>query len=252
VVTYINNPRAPLTPSEQRVIQRLRQRRIATKQSLCQQLQLSHMTVVRALQKTGYHNSFNANAAYYTLPQTPSFDPQGLWFYKHIGFSQHGNLLQTLVALVQRAPAGSTVAELEGRLSTHVANLLCRLVRAGHLVHDWLGRLSLYFAADPQQQARQKTQRLAELAESSAPPPPARPSGPVLPAGVGALEVISLLTCLIQTPQISVRALTGQLHRQGIQLTPGQVRSVIAFYELKKKRHVERRHAGSATEPTSR
>jgi hypothetical protein len=32
--------------------------------------------VVRALHKTGYHNSFNANAAYYTLPQTLGHSPR--------------------------------------------------------------------------------------------------------------------------------------------------------------------------------
>jgi hypothetical protein len=251
VITYNNNSTPPLTPNEQRVVQRLRQRRIATKGSLCEQLQLSHMTVVRALQKTGYHNSFNANAAYYTLPQTPRFDPQGLWFYRHVGFSQHGNLPQTLVSLVQSSPAGCTVAELEGRLCTRVANLLSRLVGLGRLAHDWLGGRSLYWATDPEPQARQKTRRLAELA-AAAPPTPAGPTGPVLPAGVSALEVISLLRCLIQTPQISVPTLLGQLHRQGIQLTLGQVRSVITFYTLKKKRHVKRGGAGSATSPTSR
>src|SRR5271157_5941104 len=118
---------ADLTRAEQSVIHHLRRLGVATMRALRQRVHCCHMTVVRALRKTGYHNSFNANAAYYTLPQTPVFDDHGLWFHRQIGFSQHGNLLQTLAALVANAPAGCTVPELEAQLATPVANLLCRL-----------------------------------------------------------------------------------------------------------------------------
>ena len=243
MVTYNNKLSGPLTASEQRVVQRLAQRRIATKASLCEQLQLCHMTVVRALKKTGYYNSFNANAAYYTLAQTPRFDAQGLWFYRDIGFSQRGSLPQTLVSLVESSLAGCTVLELESQLRTRVANLLSRLVGLGRLAHARLGRRGLYLASDPQGQARQKSQRLSQLA-TVATPTPAWPSGPALPLGVSAWEVISLLRCLIQTPPITVPTLVEQLHRQGLRLTRGQVRSVLDFYDLKKKRHLSRGGAG--------
>jgi len=232
ILIYNNIVTPPLTPSEQSVIQRLRRWRVATKAALCKRLHCCHMTVVRALKKTGYHNSFNANAAYYTLPQTPAFDPHGLWFHRHIGFSRHGNLLQTLVALVQNAPAGCTVAELEARLSTPVANLLCRLRRQGRIAVVQQQRHALYLASDPAEQRRQLAQRQNQ---SLAPPLRALAPRPALPAGVGAQEVIALLITLIQHPKARPPTLVHRLQQRGVNLSLAKVRQIEAFYELQKK-----------------
>lgn len=107
IIIYINHMSLPLTPREEAVIRELRRRRVATMRTLRNRRGCCHMTGVRALQKTVYHNSFNANAAYYALPETVVFDADGLWFHRQIGFSRHGNRPQTLVALVERSPAGS-------------------------------------------------------------------------------------------------------------------------------------------------
>jgi hypothetical protein len=247
-ITY-NNIMAPnLTRAEQSVIQQLRRLGVATMRALRQRVHCCHMTVVRALRKTGYHNSFNANAAYYTLPQTPVFDDHGLWFHRQIGFSQHGNLLQTLAALVANAPAGCTVPELEAQLSTPVANLLCRLGREGRVGIAHPGRHALYLAADPAQQRRQQAQRQAQ---TLAAPPSAVGAGPALPPGVSALEVVALLTTLIQHPHARVPTLVRLLRKRGVGLSPSQIRQAQAFYELKKKRHLEPGEPGSGPKPPS-
>ena len=133
IIIYINHMSLPLTPREEAVIRQLRRRRVATMRTLRNRRGCSHMTGARAFKKTGYHNSFNANAAYDALPETVVFDADGLWFHRQIGFSRHGNRPQTLVALVERSPAGCTVAELEARLGTPVATLLSRLARHGRI-----------------------------------------------------------------------------------------------------------------------
>jgi hypothetical protein len=221
-----------LTRAEQSVIQQLRRLGVATLYALRQRVHCCHMTVVRALHKTGYHNSFNANAAYYTLPQTPAFDDHGLWFHRRIGFSRHGNLLQTLAALVAQAPAGCTVQELEAQLSTPVANLLCRLGREGQIGIAYRGRHALYLAADPAQQRRQQAQRQTQ---TLAAPVLAVAAGPLLPPGVSALEVVALLTTLIQHPHARVPTLVRLVQSRGVRLSPSQIRQTQAFYDLQKK-----------------
>ena len=221
-----------LTRAEHSVIHQLQRLGVATMRALRQRAHCCHMTVVRALRKTGYFNSFNANAAYYTLPQTPAFNEHGLWFHRRIGFSRHGNLPQTLAALVAKAPAGCTALELEAQLSTPVANLLCRLGREGRVGIARCGRRALYLAADPAEQRCQQTQRQAQ---TLAPPLPARGTGPALPPGINALEVVALLTTLIQHPHARVPTLVRQLQNRGVTLTPAQVRQTQAFYDLQKK-----------------
>ena len=73
------------------------------------QFQVCHMTVFRALKKSGYHTSYNHNAGYYTLAGLPQFDDWGLWAYRDVRFSRAGTLLETLVALVTQATAGLTI-----------------------------------------------------------------------------------------------------------------------------------------------
>jgi hypothetical protein len=221
-----------LTPAEDAVIQRLRRLRVATMRTLRQSLGCCHMTVVRALKKTGYHNSFNANAAYYCLPETAVFDAQGLWFHRQIGLSRHGNLLQTLVARVEGSPAGCTVAELEARLSTPVATLLSRLGREGRIAIVHHGRHALYLAAAADVQRRQQTQRQTH---APAAPVPAVTAGPTLPTGVNAFQVIALLSVMIQAPDAPVPALARRVRERGVVLTPKEIRRILAFYKLQKK-----------------
>jgi hypothetical protein len=56
--------------------------------------------------------SYNQNGRYYTLPQVPRFDHFGLWHYKNVSFSKHGNLRKTLVHLVGSAAAGLSGKQL--------------------------------------------------------------------------------------------------------------------------------------------
>ena len=221
-----------LTSGEDAVVRELRRRRVATMRTLRERRGCCHMTVVRALKKTGYHNSFNANAAYYALPETVAFDADGLWFHRQIGFSQHGNLLQTLVVLVERSPAGYTVAELTARLRTPVATLLNRLARQGRLAVVRPGRRALYLAAAAEPRSRQQAQRQTPTPAIAA---PAVAAGPTLPAGVNAFQVITLLSVMIQAPDASVPVLVRRVRERGVALAPKEIRRIAAFYELQKK-----------------
>ena len=88
-----------LTDTEAAIVRELRRKRVATMRLLCEQFRVSHMTVVRALNKPGYYSSYNLNAAYYTLQDTPQFDEHGLWSYRNVRFSRFGSLPETIVQL---------------------------------------------------------------------------------------------------------------------------------------------------------
>jgi len=213
-----------LTAKENAVVEHLQRTRVARMNELVQALDLSRMTVVRALKKYGSYTSFNHNASYYTLQDIPRFDDRGLWFHEHIGFSQHGNLKQTLLALIEQSEAGFTVAELERTLATRVGVLLSRLRGEQQLGLFYRGRQAVYLARDPRKQSRQRTAR-GEAQESPAPVVAAEHRRGV-PAGRKALEVIALLVQLIRTPQASDASLARTLQNADVPLTAEQVRQV--------------------------
>jgi DNA-binding MarR family transcriptional regulator len=183
------------------------------------------------LKKSGYHTSYNHNAGYYTLAGLPQFDDWGLWAYHEVRFSRWGTLLETLVALVQQAPAGLTASELEERLQTPVANLLARLVQHGRLQRQPLsGHRVVYLTAATEagrQQWEQRQQQQAAAAEKQA---------AALPAGCPAPVVIAVLRQMILAPEESPEQGARQLQAAGLRVTARQVSRVREFYALGKKR----------------
>lgn len=218
------------TDKQKKLVNWLRKQKVATMKRMQHQFQLSRSTVLRALKKYGHFTSYNYNAAYYTLHDVPEFDASGLWTYRQIGFSKFGTLTETIVALVQDAPAGMTVAELQDQLNTQVANLLSRLVQRGQLTQKTLWRRqAVYLAADSQQAERQYQKRLEIHAPAAHPPDQ-------LPPGLAADRVIQVLRQMILAPDTPPDPLARQLARRGVAVTPGQVRQVIEHYTLEKKR----------------
>jgi len=214
----------------QKLIAWMKARKVATMKSLRHQFQISHMTVFRILSDYGYHTSYNCNAAYYTLRDIPQFDSAGLWAYRAIRFSRHGTLSDTIVALVENAVAGQTVRELEDRLQTKAANLLCRLVHDGRLTQRTLqGRLVVYLVADPKR-ADQQFQQRQQLPQQV--PIPRRS----LPEGCSTALVIAILRAMVLAPKARPEQLAQQLNAQGVRVVASQVSRVVEHYALKKKR----------------
>jgi hypothetical protein len=222
-----------LTDREQRIVNWLQTRKVATMRHLQHQFQVCHMTVFRALKKFGYHTSYNHNAGYYTLAGLPQFDDAGLWAYRDVRFSRAGTLLETLATLVTQAPAGLTVDELETRLQTPVANLLSRLVQQGRLQRQVLrGRQVVYLSLVAERGRQQWEQRQQELQATTA----RTTTG--LPAGCPAAVVIDVLRQMILAPDDGPEQWTRQLQAQGRSVTAEQVRQVQDHYALKKKRRI--------------
>jgi len=221
------------TDREQKLINWLHQVKIATMRHLRHQFQISHMTVVRALKKFGYYASYNHNAAYYVLEDVPEFDDWGLWTYRNVGFSRHGNLPQTIIAVVEKASAGLTVRELEERLQSKVGNLVSRLVGEGRLQRERLvGRQVVYLASALEASSAQLQERRQQLQEEAA------WGKPELPSGCSATEVIEVLRAIILTRDDNADRLARRFHTGGRRITAGQVRRILDHYGLKKKRRL--------------
>jgi hypothetical protein len=232
-----------LTRTETNVVSRLRSKRVATMDFLCQQLRVSHMSVVRALKKYGYFTSINHNAAYYTLHDIPRFDDDGLWSYRNICFSSHRTLAKTLVALVQNAPAGLSVAQLQQRLNTKVGNLLSRLCQENELTRCFLGRQAVYLAVEPQRQQRQRQELERQQPQQQSPATTTalgETDSPSFPPRCDVVLVLEVLIQIIKAPTADAAGLAQAIRARGVQINARQVQRVIDFYSLQKKRNPRR------------
>jgi hypothetical protein len=227
-----------LTGMEAKVVEHLRRQRVADMAAVRQAVGVSHMTVVRALNKVGYWSSINHNSRYYTLADVPRFDGDGLWLHRGVCFSKHRTLDETLVALVERAPAGMTVAELEERVHTKVGNLLSRLRSTRRVSLYRAGRPAVYLSVDEQRQREQLQERQRRREAMAASSRPAE--RPPYPPGTDVVLVLQVLTEIIRAPKADAAALAKAVRSRGGKVTTAGVQRVLDFYSLKKKRNTGR------------
>jgi hypothetical protein len=235
-----------LTKKETAVIENLREYTVATKKKLCDQLEISHMTLVRALKKIGYHRSYNKNSSFYTLQGIPDFDRNGLWAYKDVYFSQYITLEKTIISLVDRSDAGFTKKELERLLKTNVKNTLSKLISKNRVKRCYAGRYVVYLSCDRLISSKQDVCRKKRLEKSKTASAVQRQETKRLPENLDALTVIRILIQMIEFPSASVASISQSLQRQGFSVTAIKVRRVIEFYSLEKKRHTKHGNTGDS------
>jgi hypothetical protein len=126
-------------------------------------------TVFRKLATLPCRTSYSHRGAYYTLDSLARFDAQGLWSCRGAWFSRHGTLLDTAVALIDAAPGGYMVGELEAVLHVAVKDPLRQLVQAGRLQRQPFEGRYLYTAPERKRRQEQWAARQAQgqAAESS-------------------------------------------------------------------------------------
>jgi DeoR/GlpR family transcriptional regulator of sugar metabolism len=69
---------------EKLALERFQRQKIITIDQLVELLTCSVITVRRRLKKWQTYTSINQNGRYYTLPQIPVFDDNGLWRYRSV------------------------------------------------------------------------------------------------------------------------------------------------------------------------
>jgi hypothetical protein len=202
------------------ILGRWRRQKVITFPELLKALNASVRTVRRRLKEWKALASFNHNSRYYTLPDLPQFDAHGLWFYREIGFSRHGRLPQTIVALVRQAPAGLSGAELGQRLHMDPRSFLWQFHQHPQLQREKYQGRYVYFAAEPELAARQKASR------SAATPPP-------LPS---ASEAIAILVQAIKHPECDAQELCDRLLPDYPRLTAQLIIGLFAHHGLTLKK----------------
>ena len=87
-------------------VKRFHRLKVLTIEQIVGLLKSSVITARRQLNKWKTYTSFNMNGRYYTLPEIPRFDENGIWKYQRILFSKHGTLTQTICRLIGRSERG--------------------------------------------------------------------------------------------------------------------------------------------------
>lgn len=217
----------------QTMVQALRKKKILTMEEICAIVRRSPMTVWRTLKPIGYYTSFNYNARYYTLADTPRFDEHGLWFFRNVGFSSSGNLNRTLVRLVDSSLMGLAANDITAVVRVRVQNQLHHLFVQHEVSRVQWRRSHLYLSMNEEVRRNQMEQH--ELRKERG------LSAGQTPSPLSDNEVIAILSELVRTPRSSARRIAIVLRARGLNITRDKVLDVIEKYELRKKGRRSRR-----------
>ncbi len=112
------------------------------------------------------YTSYNQNGKYYTLPETPRFDVNGLWRYKDIAFSKHGNLKQTIIQLVMISSAGLSGRQLGELLGLVPQSFMHHFRKCPGLRREKYEGIFVYFSDEPEIYEMQRRQKLKTVSRS--------------------------------------------------------------------------------------
>jgi len=93
-------------------VKRFQRLKVVTIEQLVDLLESSVITARRQLKKWKAYTSFNMNGRYYTLPEIPRFDENGIWKYERILFSKYGTLAQTICQLIRGSKTGLSARQI--------------------------------------------------------------------------------------------------------------------------------------------
>jgi hypothetical protein len=202
---------------ENRVLENFRQQKIITIEQLVKLLKCSVITARRRLKKWQTYTSINRNGRYYTLPQIPVFDKDGLWKYQTVIFSKHGNLKQTIVALITGSQKGLSAVDI-GQLVDLVPNssFLSQFKDVPGVKREKHQGRYIYLSDSPEIYTRQKQQWTTIVFPTDA-------------------QAVVILVQLIKHPNISIEQLAERISDQGQSVEPATIRSFLQFHDLLKK-----------------
>ena len=165
--------------------------------------------------------SYNRNGRYYTLPDVPSFDANGLWQRRGVCFSRYGTLKRTVVELVRRSQAGLGAGDMRSLLGVDPRSFLSAFANHPQLRREKVHGRFVYYSSDETVCGKQREQR--RLMAAKARPPMD-------------FEAIAILVEKIKYPGLGNEELSRRLGKQKISIAPEVIGNLFAKHGLTLKK----------------
>lgn len=203
---------------EQGVIKRFERVKVLTIEQLASLLEASIVTARRKLKKWNVFTSININGRYYTLPKIPDFDENGLWKYQSILFSKHGNLMQTITALIGASQIGLSAKQIARMLEIPAnSSLFTRLPAVPGIQRERHRGRFVYFSEERYQDQKEAFSLVQSLS---------------FPSDADAVQI---LVEFIKHPNMDVHDFAKDLSKKGIKIHPDAIYNFFEYHGLQKK-----------------
>ena len=178
-----------------------KQRKVMSIAQLVTVLNCSVPTVRNRLKEWNTFTSYNKNGSYYALPGIPVFDKHGLWKYKQVFFSKHGNMKKTIMHIVKSSEMGLDAAQIGKLLGLIPRYFTSHLKSLPDLLREKSSGRYVYFSADEKLYLLQKKKRQEQPQEKKR----------ILPSDV---DAVLILVDRIIHPGSSAEECAGRLRKK--------------------------------------
>ncbi len=182
------------------------------------------ITLYRKIKACNLLVSYNQNSKFYTLSKLAHFNYSGIWNYKQILFSKHGNLFNTIIALINNSIRGYTAKEMTAIIEVKADDALRILWRSNRIQKQKTGSSNVYFSINPELFSQQVLVRQQQVPVSLS----------TLLLSDNQL-IIAVLVEVIQQDSLDCKILYKGIKKQNITISIEQIEQVIELYQLKKK-----------------
>ena len=200
----------------------LKKERVFTLQRLLSLLDCSRRTGQTRLSHWKTLTSYNHNSKYYTFPEIPKYNLNGLWRYKNIAFSKHGNLKKTIIHLVNSSEAGLTGKELGTILGIPPQNFVHHFKNCSGICREKHGGVYIHFSDQPGRYQQQVKKQFV-------------PCRPVVKDKITGGDAIMILAAILNHHIFSPKEITALPEVNELGITELAVQNFLNSHDLVKK-----------------
>ena len=183
-------------------------------------------TLQRKIKSCNLLVSYNQNSKFYTTSKIARFNHNGVWNYKQILFSKHGNLFETIIILIDNSINGYSGKELSGIIEVKADDALRILWHKGKISKQKVGGIIVYF---PIQKDLFAQQLLARQQQTEV------PSNTLILSDYQ--RTIAVLVEIILQDNLDTKILLKGIKKRKFEITIAEIQTVIEHYQLKKKKN---------------
>jgi transposase len=144
-----SNMRTPLV-SEEEVVAFFKKHCVVTWEQLTSYFGISRQALQRKIKGHAHLKSLNHNRRFLVLKQfIGKTNQHGIWSYRGIVFSIHGNTPQTVTRLIHNSECGLSTKQLEQITSVKCWGILLKLLKEGKITRIKEGFDYIYFSSNP-------------------------------------------------------------------------------------------------------
>lgn len=199
----------------------LKKEKVFTLERLVLILECSSRTAQTKLKQWKAYTSYNQNGRYYTMPEVPCFDMNGLWCYEDKYFSKNGNLKKTVVYLIRMSEEGLSGDQIGKLVGLSPRSFLHHISGSAGIRREKRGGVYIYFSDDPEKYKNQVQNRMTDDIHRAKP--------------LSDADAVIILSALIKHHSISVEDIMALPAVKARKISSFSIHKFLKCHDLEKK-----------------